>query len=171
MTGHRTSRISALEAKLNIKMPEMTMDNNLMTHLNSALTTMLERCGTEMLHALLMSSTLDGNSTLEIIPRYVTGLFYNLSNLGYRLVQKVMKSCTALLAHEHLVQEMGVSHEMVQAWKDSCTEFNTDGDIGWYGFFRKNRLSYTEFARRIPILMAFVGRITQKSGSKSDQAW
>ena len=31
MTGHRTSRISALEAKLNIKMPEMTMDNNLMT--------------------------------------------------------------------------------------------------------------------------------------------
>ena len=91
-------------------LPKLSMDPEMMKLMNSAFTTLLERCGMEMLYALLSSSSSDSESTLQIIPTYLTGPFYNLSNLGYRLVQKVALACPPLLAHEHLVQEI--------AWND-----------------------------------------------------
>lgn len=137
--------------------------------MNSAFTTLLERCGMEMVYALLSRSSSDSESTLQIIPTYLTGLFYNLSNFGYRLVQKVALACPPLLEHENLVQEIAVLNEMTQALKEFCADYNTGNDIGWYSFLREGRISYTEFTRKIPILMAFVGRLTSACGAKADK--
>ena len=102
---------------------------------------------------------------------HITGLLYNLSNLGYRVIQNVLTSCPALLHRRHLVQDVGALNEMAEVLSAFNEEYKTGGDIGWYGFLRKGRMSYTELNRRVPIMLGFVGRLTEKAGSKTDQGW
>ena len=110
---------------------------------------MIEHCRKELLKALKMASGSSEKSTLVITPTYVVGLFYNLSDLGFRLVHRVVLACPALLAHQHLGQEAAVLTEMAESLDAYCQEYNTDGDYGWYAFLRNGKMSYTEFSRRI----------------------